>query len=87
MVQFDPEKTSFEQMLNVFWANVSVRGSAKTQYKSAIWYHDDEQKAIIDRSMADQQKKKGAFKMDVLPACQWWDAEGYHQKYYAKRRR
>lgn len=60
------------------------RGS---QYRSAIFYHDDEQEKIA-REVTQQVDKewwtKAKVVTEILPAGQWWDAEAYHQLYLDK---
>jgi peptide-methionine (S)-S-oxide reductase len=54
-----------------------------TQYRSAIFYHNDEQrKAATDiTDKVNKQWWKGGVTTEVLPAGRWWDAEAYHQLY------
>lgn len=83
-VKFDPNRTDYTEILDLYWQQ--YRGSSgKPQYKSAIWYHNEEQKQAIEDSIAQFSARKGRKpKLDVLPATKWTDAEGYHQKYYMK---
>ena len=70
-----------------FWQQ--YRGSAgKAQYKSAIWYHTEEQRLAIEKSLQAIEAKHGRRPtLDVLPAQDWHDAEEYHQHYVAKQTR
>ena len=57
----------------------------KAQYKSAIWYHSDDQKQIAEqmiKRISSTSSKPVA--TDLAPATQWTDAEEYHQKYYSR---
>jgi peptide methionine sulfoxide reductase msrA/msrB len=93
-VTFDPSKISYEEVLNVFWRDIDPtdtggqfadRGS---QYKTAIFYLNDEQKRI-----AEQSKKKfeasGMFNKpivtQILKAKKFYPAEEYHQDYSKKQ--
>lgn len=85
-IEYDPDKTTYKDLLDVFWKQ--YRGSSESvQYKSAIWYHSDEQKRAIEASLEAIAARKGKVPdVDVLPARSWHDAEGYHQKYNKRRR-
>mmetsp|Transcript_62187 Transcript_62187/g.196278 ORF Transcript_62187/g.196278 Transcript_62187/m.196278 type:complete len:80 (+) Transcript_62187:531-770(+) len=60
-------------------------GPAPAQYKSAIWYHDDEQKRAAER-LLKQQGGEAAQHTDLQPAVDFHAAEDYHQGYYSKMR-
>jgi peptide-methionine (S)-S-oxide reductase len=57
-----------------------------SQYRSGIFYHDEEQGKIAKdiTEKVNKQWWKGGVKTEVLPAGQWWDAETYHQLYLDK---
>ena len=60
-------------------------GKGKAQYKSAIWYHTDEQKKVAEQMLKQiSSKSNKPVATDLAPATQWTDAEDYHQKYYQK---
>jgi len=85
-ITYNPSQTSFKELLALFWKQ--YRGTTSNpQYKTAIWYHDEEQKMAIEESIAEWSKAHQGQKpeLDVLPATQWHDAESYHQKYYSGR--
>jgi len=55
-----------------------------TQYRSAIFYHDDEQEAVakkVTQLAQEQWYKKDKIETEILKAGEWWDAEDYHQRY------
>jgi len=95
-VEYDPEKVTFEQLLDVFWSahdptTLNRQGpDVGTQYRSAVFYHDEEQKAQAEASKA-RLDASGRFRRPVVteitPASTFWRAEEYHQKYLAKRGR
>lgn len=69
-------------MLNIFWKNHDSTRKCTSQYRSAIFYHDDEQKQLAEETMAEVQKKKNTkIRTEIIPMQKFWDAEGYHQKY------
>ena len=92
---YDPNKISYKEILNVFW-NVHDPTQAGgqgldigEQYRSAIFYHDEEQKNIAEESRGRLQKEKYPHReitTDILPAGKFYRAEEYHQRYIAKRR-
>jgi len=85
LVEFDPSTTSFEKLLALFWAehNPSQRAWMR-QYRHAIWYFNDEQKALIDASVAALTKKGVTVNTAVEPAVTFYRAEESHQKFLDK---
>lgn len=93
-VIFDPEKVSFEKLLDVFWSihdptTLNRQGpDVGDQYRSAIFYYSEEQKAAAESSKAAQDRS-GRFRRpivtQIVPASTFWRAEDYHQKYLEKR--
>lgn len=92
-VLFDPNRTSYEELLEVFWRNINPtdpdgqfadRGS---QYRSAIFYHDDDQRRLAEASKS-RLSKDGPFEAsivtEILPAGPFYRAEEYHQGYCRK---
>jgi len=90
-IVFDPSKTSFEKLLEVFWhahdpTTLNRQGNdVGDQYRSAIFYHGAEQKKIAEASR-DALAKSGAYKdpivTEIVPAGVFYPAENYHQEYY-----
>ena len=93
-VEFDPTVVSYQQLLNVFWANhdpttLNRQGpDVGTQYRSAIFYYTPEQQAIAEESKAAEEKS-GRFRRlivtEIEPAPAFYRAEEYHQRYLEKR--
>ena len=88
-VTFDPERVSYEQLLEVFWAmhdptQVDRQGpDIGDQYRSVIFTHDDEQRREAQESLAKAQVRfDDAIATKVEPLEKFWPAEGYHQAYY-----
>ena len=92
-VRYDPEKITYKQLLDVFWRHMDPtdaggqfvdRGS---QYRPAIFYHDEEQKRIAEESKAELEKS-GRFTKpiatEIVPLAEFYTAEEYHQDYYSK---
>jgi peptide-methionine (S)-S-oxide reductase len=92
-IVYDPAKVSYAKLLDVFWHNVDpVTPDAQFcdhghQYRSAVFYHDEEQKRLAEAAKAELAKS-GRFKQpivtEIVPAATFWPAEDYHQHYYLK---
>ena len=92
-VVYDPSKVSYADLLKVFWYNVDPTDDTGQfcdhgdQYRSAIFYHDDEQKRLAEQSKKDVAKSlkvPGNIVTQIVPATQFYAAEDYHQSYYKK---
>jgi len=84
-IQYDPQKVSYEELLDAFWDMHDPAYPTKTQYKSAIFYHTLEQKAAAETSRDRRQLKLNApIATEILPAQPFYRAEEYHQRYYEK---
>ncbi len=94
-VDFDPARVSYENLLDVFWeihdpTTLNQQGpDIGTQYRSAIFYHDDAQRAAAEASKA-RMEASGRFPRPIVtqiaPTSDFWRAEDYHQQYVEKRR-
>jgi peptide-methionine (S)-S-oxide reductase len=90
-VAYDPTKVSYEKLLEVFWYNVDpLTPNAQfcdhgSQYRSAIFYHNEEQKRAAEASK-QQIEKSGRFTQpivtEIVVAGEFYPAEDYHQDYY-----
>jgi len=93
-VTYDPEKVSFERLLDLFWkihdpTTLNRQGpDVGRQYRSAIFYHSPEQKTLAQASMQNLEKAR-AFNRpivtQILPAPKFYRAEEYHQRYLEKQ--
>ncbi len=88
-VVFDPKKISYEKVLSWFWdlhdpTTLNRQGNdVGTQYRSAIYYHSDEQKKIAERSKAAAQANfKSPIVTEITKVSDFYPAENYHQNYY-----
>lgn len=88
---FDPKVISFREILDVFFSThdpttLNRQGAdIGTQYRSAIFYHNDEQKAAAEKMIADLEKEKvfnSKIVTEVTPINNYFVAENYHQDYY-----
>jgi peptide-methionine (S)-S-oxide reductase len=92
-VTYDPTKVGYEDLLNVFWTShdpttLNRQGPDRgTQYRSAIFYHDERQKATAIASK-DRWTKSSRFSSpivtEITPASTFYRAEEYHQRYLEK---
>jgi peptide-methionine (S)-S-oxide reductase len=92
-IEYDPSKISYERLLDVFWHNVDpVTQNAQFcdhghQYRTAIFYHDDEQKKAAEaskRALEATKKLPGPIVTEIVAAGEFWPAEEYHQRYHEK---
>jgi len=93
-ITFDPEQISYEEILDVFWRQIDPtdgggsfvdRGS---QYRSAIFYHNEEQKILAERSkqaLEESGRYDRPIVTEIVPHETFWKAEEYHQDYYKKQ--
>ncbi len=89
-VTFDPEVISFGELLHVFFTvhdptTLNRQGAdIGTQYRSAIFYHSDEQKETAARVIAELAPQwSSPIVTEVTPFEKFYVAEGYHQEYFA----
>ena len=95
LVVFEPQKLTYENLLKVFWEGhdptqgMRQGNDVGTQYRSAIFYYDEAQKAAAEASQAAYTKSLaaagyGAITTEIAPAGPFYFAEDYHQQYLAK---
>ncbi len=92
-VTFDPEKISYRQLLEVFWHHIDPTDAGGQfvdrgpQYRTAIFYHDEEQRRLAEQSKRELERS-GRFGKPIatriLPLTRFYPAEAYHQDYYRK---
>ena len=94
-VIFDPDEISFQQLLIAFWqAHDPTQGMRQgndrgTQYRSGIYYYDDQQQTLALQSKEQFQQALtsagyGIITTEIIPATEFYYAEDYHQQYLAK---
>jgi peptide methionine sulfoxide reductase msrA/msrB len=89
-VEYDPEKVSYEKLAQLFFeihdpTQMDRQGpDVGMQYRSAIFYADQEQKIAVERLIEQLQKKDLNVVTEVEQAAKFWVAEDYHQNYYGK---
>lgn len=122
-IEWDPEQTTYDRLLRVFLCSYRGGSLFYTQYKSAIWWHDEQQRkkavslkrrvtvawvlwmslsalvcVVVFLQLSASAHRYWSLlsapvalfmfpgQLHVLPACPWYNAEAYHQKYLAKQR-
>ena len=92
-VLYDPLQISYTELLNVFWRNIDPTtlnrqfADAGTQYRTAIFYHNEEQKQSAESSKREMEQSgihDDSIVTEIIPASTFYKAEDYHQKYYEK---
>ena len=92
-VQFEPVLITYSELLDVFWKNIDPTTPNRqfadigSQYRTAIFYHDENQKQIAELSK-DEMGKSGIYDKpivtEIVSVSVFFKAEEYHQKYYEK---
>ena len=92
-VEYDPDEISYDDLLKIFWENhdptsLNRQGpDVGTQYRSAVFYHDDYQKKAAERSKKTLEESavfKKPIVTEIAPVPKFYRAEEYHQKYFKK---
>ena len=92
-VYYDPAKVTYEELLDYFWKHIDPTdpggqfADRGAQYRSAIFYHDEEQRQQAERSKEKLSRSRAFGKpivTEIKRLTQFYEAEGYHQDYYKK---
>ena len=90
-ITYDPKKVSYEKLLDVFWHNIDPLTpdaqfcDAGSQYRTAVFYHDETQKRLGEKSKkALQGRFKQLIVTQIVPVSQFYPAEDYHQDFHLK---
>ena len=90
-VTYDPKKVSYDELLEIFWkthdpTTLNRQGAdAGTQYRSAVFYHNDEQKQLAEKykkELTAAEVFDQPIVTEITPASVFYKAEDYHQNYY-----
>ncbi|NEQ17410.1 MAG: peptide-methionine (S)-S-oxide reductase MsrA, partial [Moorea sp. SIO3E2] len=94
--EYDPEKVSYEQLLDVFWSihdptTLNRQGPDRgEQYRSVIFFHNQEQE-VLARLSKQKLQVSGKFDKDIVteikPASDYYLADDYHQQYFEKKQK
>lgn len=92
-ITFDPSKISYQKLLEVFWRQIDPTDTGGQfvdrgkQYRTAIFYHNEEQKALAEKSKSELNKSERFIKpvvTEIKSATTFYEAESYHQDYSEK---
>ena len=90
-ITYDPKKITYEKLLEVFWPNIDPLTANRqfcdigSQYRTAIFYHDENQKRLAEESKKALGKRfKEPIVTEIVAAAEFYPAEDYHQDYYVK---
>jgi peptide-methionine (S)-S-oxide reductase len=92
-IRYDSSKVSYQQLLQHFWRNIDPLAVDRqfcdrgNQYRSAIFYHGEDQRRLAEESKATLERSgtlKGAIATQIVAAGPFYPAEEYHQDYYRK---
>lgn len=92
-IEYNPTRISYEKLLEIFWHNIDPTNSKGqfcdegSQYRSAIFYHNEDQKRIAEASKNELEKIKPfpePIVTSLLPASKFYPAEDKHQHYYRR---
>ena len=90
-IEFDPDKITYSQILNVFWQShdpttLNRQGNdVGTQYRSVIFFHNESQREIAEKSKIDADKSgywENKIVTEITLLNNYYDAEDYHDNYY-----
>jgi hypothetical protein len=82
-IDYDPEQISYGELMEIFWDSHDPSSrSWSSQYKKAVFYHDQEQKRIAENTKKHRASViKNKIRTDILPFKEFYLAEDYHQKH------
>ena len=92
-VEYDPSKVTYDRLVEIFWRNIDPTQKDGQfcdhgpHYRSAIFYHNDEQKRLAEASRLNLSKNKpfkGEIVTEITKAAEFYPAEGYHQDFHTK---
>lgn len=94
-IEFDPAIISYQKLLEVFWALHDPTtlnrqgGDVGTQYRSSIFYHNEDQKKTAEKSLKKAESSgmyKDKFVTEIAPIANFYPAEDYHMNYYEQNK-
>lgn len=92
-INFDPQVIAYEDLVEVFWQQIDPTDTGGQfvdrgqQYSTAIYYHNDRQRTLAEKSkiaLAASGRFEDAIVTPILPAVEFYAAEDYHQDFYRK---
>lgn len=95
-IEFDADVFPYEKLLSLYWPQIDPTDNGGQfhdrgpQYRTAIFYHNDEQKQLAEKTrqeIADSGRFKRPIVTEILPASDFYPAETYHQDFYKKQKK
>jgi methionine-S-sulfoxide reductase len=84
-IKFNPKIITYSKLLNYFFVKHDPSFETKTQYRSMVFYFNNDQKKLAQAALKKyNQENKIKAKTQIEKAGKFWSAEEYHQKYYQK---
>ena len=92
-ITYDPSKISYAQLLDMFWKQIDPTDpngqfvDRGLQYRSAVFYHNEDQKSVAEKSkeaLNSSRRYKKPIVTEIIGASEFYMAENYHQDYYKK---
>jgi peptide-methionine (S)-S-oxide reductase len=92
-IVFDPEKITYKELIDIYWKSIDPTNAQGQfcdigkQYRTEIFYHDDEQKQIAEetkKQIEESGKLPSAIATKITKATEFYPAEDYHQDYHKK---
>jgi peptide-methionine (S)-S-oxide reductase len=88
-IDYDPSEISYEKLLEIFWSSHNpTQRPWSTQYKAAVFYHNEEQKKLAMESRdRETARRNSEIATEIVPATEFYRAEAYHQKHRLRQDR
>lgn len=89
-IKYDPTLISYEEIIKTYWVNIDTENpngqfcDIGPQYKTIIFYHNEEQRKIAEKTKAEVEKTGRTVTTTIKPAKTFYKAEEYHQDFYKK---
>jgi len=86
-IDYDPTQVSYQELLDAFWAGHNPTAPALSrQYMSILFLHSEEQRELATEARdREAARRQTSIYTEIVPASQFYLAEGYHQKYYLRQ--
>ena len=86
-IDYDPTRITYKELLDVFWdSHTPTMQAFSQQYKSIVFYHNEEQKRLALESKEEEEARLGSkIFTEIVPFTRFYLAEDYHQKYYLRQ--
>lgn len=86
-IDYDPDKITYEELLDIFWNDHDPTFPSSTQYRSIIFYHPGQEDAAEASMQQEQDEYMDSITTDIRPFSKFYRAEDYHQKYHLRQKK